>query len=99
MDLNIIGRNVEITAAMHEYISKKLNNTTLLRIDKELHISVSVYIEHSQHNIEINIRHISKTILHCKSSDTNLYDAIDNLAEKVDRQLVKLKEKEKEKSF
>lgn len=94
MNLNIIGRNVEITEAMNEYISKKLNNT-LLRIDNELDSSVSVYIEHSQHNIEINIRHINRTILHCKSSDTNLYDAIDNLAEKVDRQLVKLKEKEK----
>ncbi|AGF49353.1 ribosome hibernation-promoting factor, HPF/YfiA family [Candidatus Kinetoplastidibacterium galati] len=98
MDLNIIGRNVEITTAMNEYISKKLSNT-LLRIDSELYASVSVYIEHSQHNIEINIRHINRTILHCKSSDTNLYDAVDSLAEKVNRQLVKLKEKEQEKFF
>ncbi|AGF50076.1 sigma(54) modulation protein [Candidatus Kinetoplastibacterium blastocrithidii TCC012E] len=98
MNLNIIGRNVEITAAMQEYISKKLSNT-LLRIEDELYASVAVYIEHKQHNIEINIRHINKTILHCKSSDTNLYDAIDDLSEKVERQLIKLKEKEKEKYF
>ncbi|WP_454007133.1 ribosome hibernation-promoting factor, HPF/YfiA family [Alcaligenes sp. Marseille-Q7550] len=91
MSLNISGRNLDITPAIRDYVKNKIG-----RIDKHfdnvVDSQVMLSIERLKHTAEVTVRVPGKDI-HCAASDENLYAAIDLLADKIDRQVVKSKEK------
>lgn len=64
----------------------------LRHFDNVIDTQVILSIERLKHTAEITMRVRGKDI-HCEATDENLYAAIDLLADKVDRQVIKYKSK------
>ncbi len=91
MSLTISGRHFEVTPAIHEYATSKLSRIDR-HFDKVVEAQVTLSLERLKHTAEITLRVHGKDI-HCAADNENLYAAIDLLADKVDRQIVKVKGK------
>ncbi|HUH41277.1 MAG TPA: ribosome-associated translation inhibitor RaiA [Castellaniella sp.] len=91
MSLSISGRHLEITPAIREYVLNKISRTTR-HFDSVIDTQVMLSIERLKHTAEVTVRMRGKD-LHCAASDENLYAAIDLLADKIDRQVLKYKTK------
>ena len=91
MNLSIIGRHLEVTPAIREYVMNKMARV-LRHFDNVIDTQVILSIERLKHTAEITMRVRGKDI-HCEATDENLYAAIDLLADKVDRQVIKYKSK------
>jgi|SRR5699024_2405123 len=94
MSMKISGRHLEVTPAIHDYVRNKLSRINK-HFDKVVESQVTLSIEKLDHIAEITLRAHGKDI-HCSAKDENLYAAIDLLADKVDRQIRKTKEKAQE---
>ena len=89
--LDMTGRNVDITAAMREFAEEKLSKLDKL-LDGSLDIHVVVGIEKHRHYAEIQVK--SKTGVFSAHHETgDLYASIGEVADKLDRQVLKHKEK------
>lgn len=92
MNLNLTGRQFDITPSIREYVEARITSVTE---DRALGItSVNVVMDLEKNRFEVNI------VLNCKGhvceatvEDFDLYKAFDAAADKVDAQLTKLKEK------
>ncbi len=92
MNLNVIGRQFDITPSIREYVEARVQTITE---DRALSItSVNVVMELEKNRFQVNF------VLNCKGrvcdatvEDFDLYKAFDAAAEKIDTQLTKLKEK------
>ena len=91
MNLNISGRHLEVTPAIRDYVISKLSRVNR-HFDKVIDSQVILSIERLDHIAEITLRIHGKDI-HCSAVNENLYGAIDLLADKVDRQIIKVKSK------
>jgi len=91
MSLNIIGRHLEVTPAIHDYVLNKLARV-LRHFDDVIDSQITLEVERVQHKAEITVRVPGRDI-HCEVVDEDLYAAIDLLADKVDRQILKHKTK------
>jgi putative sigma-54 modulation protein len=93
MNVSICSRNHEVTPAVREYVMNKLSRV-LRHFDNVIDTQVILSKEPLLHKAEITMRLSGKGI-HCESLDENLYAAIDALADKIDRQVIKYKDKVK----
>ena len=91
MNLSICGRHLDITPAIREYVMNKLARV-LRHFAHVIDTQVTLFVEPLRHRAEITMRLSGKDI-HCEAVDENLYAAIDLLADKVDRQVIKHKDK------
>ena len=91
MNLNLSGHHLEITPALREYVQSKLERLTN-HFDHVIDVKVTLSVEKLKHKVEATI-HVPGNDLHAESSDDNMYSAIDLLADKLDRQILKVKEK------
>jgi putative sigma-54 modulation protein len=91
MNLSICGRHYDVTPAVREYVLNKLSRV-LRHFDHVIDTQVILSKEPLRHKAEITMRLSGKDI-HCESIDENLYAAIDILADKIDRQVIKHKDK------
>jgi len=91
MNLSISGRHLEVTPAMRDYVTNKLARVAR-HFDNVMDTQVMLSIERLKHTAEITLRLRGKD-LHCAATDENLYAAIDLLADKTDRQIIKYKSK------
>ena len=91
MNLHLSGHHVDITPAMREYVTSKLGRLTR-HFDHVIDVNVILTVEKMKQKIEANV-HLSGKDIFCESSNTDMYAAIDSLADKLDRQIIKHKEK------
>lgn len=91
MNLNISGRHLEVTPAIRNYVISKLSRIDR-HFDKVIESQVVLSIERLNHIAEVTMRVHGKDI-HCAAIHENLYAAIDVLADKIDRQIIKVKGK------
>lgn len=91
MNLNITGHHVEVTPAINDYVKTKLDRV-LRHFDNVISVQVILTVDKLQHKAEVTLRVKGKDI-HADSIESDLYAAIDTLADKLDRQVVKHKEK------
>lgn len=91
MNFNISGHHLEITPAIREYVTTKLNKISR-HFDHLIDVSVILSIEKDRQKAEVNV-HVRGKDIHASSEDGNLYAAIDLLADKIDRQIIKHKDK------
>lgn len=96
MNLTISGHHLEITPAIRQYVEAKIARVKR-HFDNVIDISVILSVEklrenEKQQRAEINL-HVSGKDFHAQSVDQNLYAAIDLLMDKIDRQVVKHKDK------
>lgn len=93
MNLNISGRHLNVTPAIRDYAVSKLSRVER-HFDKVIESQVMLSVERLNHIAEITMRVHGKDI-HCSAANENLYGAIDLLADKIDRQIIKVKSKTK----
>lgn len=91
MNLNISGHHLEVTPAIREYVTSKLDRV-IRHFDNVIGVNVIVSVDKLQHKVEATI-HVRGKDIHVETVDENMYAAIDLLADKLDRQVVKHKEK------
>jgi putative sigma-54 modulation protein len=91
MNLHMTGHHLEITPALREYVQNKLARLTN-HFDHVIDVKVTLTVEKLKHKVEATI-HVPGNDLHAESNDENMYSAIDLLADKLDRQVLKVKEK------
>ena len=91
MNLHLSGHHLEITPAMREYVTNKLGRITR-HFDHVIDVNVILSVEKLKQKIEASV-HLSGKDIHAESFDADMYAAIDILADKLDRQILKHKEK------
>lgn len=93
MNLNLTGNHLEITPAIRTYVISKLERVNR-HFDHVIDVSVVLSVDKLQQRVEANV-HVRGKEIHAQSIDADMYAAIDALADKLDRQVLKHKEKQK----
>ena len=91
MNLHLTGRHVEITPAIREYVVSKLDRINR-HFDHVIDVNVVLAVDKLRHKAEVNLHTRGKDI-HVEATEADMYAAIDALIDKLDRQVVKHKEK------
>jgi putative sigma-54 modulation protein len=90
MNLQITGHHVEITPAIRDYVTAKLARINR-HFDHVIEVAVVLTVDKLQHKAEATLRVRGKD-LHAERIDGDMFAAIDGLADRLDRQVVKHKE-------
>ena len=91
MNLTITGHHLEVTPAIREYVTNKLDRV-IRHFDNVTSVGVILSVEKLRQKAEVTLRVRGKDI-YVESEDADLYAAIDAMVDKLDRQVVKHKEK------
>jgi putative sigma-54 modulation protein len=94
MNLNLTSHHMEITPAIRDYVVAKLDRV-VRHFDHVIDVNVVMSVDKLQQKIEADLHTRGKDI-HAEAIDADLYAAIDALADKLDRQVLKHKEKREE---
>ena len=92
MQINLDGHHVDITPALRGYVTTKFERLTR-HFDHVSNIHVVLGIEKLVQKAEATI-HVSGGNLFADAKAENMYAAIDALIDKLDRQIIKHKEKQ-----
>ncbi|WP_100405441.1 ribosome hibernation-promoting factor, HPF/YfiA family [Bacillus solitudinis] len=93
MNYNIRGENIEVTPALREYIEKKVGKLErYFDTTPVADVNVRMQVLNSQHIIEITIP-MSQLLLRGEEVHGDMYAAVDNVVEKLERQIRKHKTK------
>lgn len=90
MNLNVTGHHIEITPALRDYVKAKFERITR-HFEEVIDVNVILTVEKLQQSVEANV-HLRGKDIFVQADDTDMYAAIDSLADKLDRQIVKHKE-------
>ncbi|MCK0745617.1 ribosome hibernation-promoting factor, HPF/YfiA family [Chromohalobacter nigrandesensis] len=91
MQANITGHHIELTDALRDYVNEKLARLER-HYDNITTVQVTLSIEKERHLAACTL-HAAGADLHADTQCNDMYAAIDALTDKLDRQLVKHKEK------
>src|SRR6478735_4544741 len=91
MNLHLTGHHVDITPAIREYVTHKLERINR-HFDHVIDVNVVMTVEKLDQKVEANV-HLSGKDIHVQSHNGDMYAAIDDLMDKLDRQVVKHKER------
>jgi putative sigma-54 modulation protein len=91
MQLTITGHHLEVTSALKAYVENKLERLQR-HFDQITTTHVILTVEKMVQRAEANI-HIAGGDLFAQAESEDMYAAIDALADKLDRQLIKHKQK------
>lgn len=91
MNLNLTGNHVEITPAMHDYVLSKIERITR-HFENIIDINVILSVDKLKQKAEATVNLRGKEIF-VEAEDLDMYASIDNMADKLDRQILKYKEK------
>ena len=91
MNLSISGHHLDVTPALRDYVTQKLERITR-HFDRMIDIKVFLSVDKLVQKAEITLRVRGRDI-HCACVDQDLYAAIDLLIDKLDRQVLKHKGK------
>ncbi|MDT7927972.1 ribosome hibernation-promoting factor, HPF/YfiA family [Tepidimonas sp.] len=99
MNLTISGHHLEVTPALRSYVTSKLERISR-HFDQMVDIRVLLTVDkikdkdHRQ-KAECNI-HVKGKDIYAQSTHADLYAAVDDLADKLDRQVLRYKDKVQE---
>ena len=91
MNLSVSGHHLEVTPALRSYVETKLGRVTR-HFDHVIAAHVILTANKLTQKAEVTL-HVRGKDLHCESEEGDLYAAIDLLADKLDRQVLKYKDK------
>jgi putative sigma-54 modulation protein len=91
MQINITGHHVELTDALHEYVHSKFGKLER-HFDNITNVQVTLSVEKLRQQAEADV-HIAGGKLFATHEHQDMYAAIDGLTDKLDRQIIKHKEK------
>lgn len=91
MNLSVSGHHLEVTPALRSYVQSKIGRVTR-HFDHVIDVHVILTANKVKQKAEVTL-HVRGKDLHCESEEVDLYAAIDLLADKLDRQVLKYKDK------
>jgi len=92
MNLTVTGHHVDVTSSMRNYVTDKMERLQR-HSDKVFGVHVILTVEEkSRQKAEATIQ-VSGTKLYADTTEPDMYAAIDLLTDKLDRQLIRHKEK------
>ncbi len=96
MNLTISGHHLEVTPALREYVVNKLDRVTR-HFDQVVDVSVLLTVEKQKEKerrqkAEVNL-HVKGRDIYVEHSSEDLYAAIDTLMDKLDRQVMRYKDR------
>ncbi|WP_027859322.1 ribosome hibernation-promoting factor, HPF/YfiA family [Marinobacterium jannaschii] len=91
MQINISGHHVELTDSMNEYVHTKFEKLER-HFDNITNVQVTLSVEKQHQQAEADV-HVAGGQVFATSQHENMYAAIDGLIDKLDRQIIKHKEK------
>jgi len=99
MNLTISGHHLEVTPALRSYVTSKLDRITR-HFDQVVDVKVLLSVEKQKEKerrqrAECNI-HVKGSDLFAECSNQDLYAAVDELVDKLDRKVVRHKDKLKD---
>ena len=93
MQLEITGHHIDITAPLNSHVQKKLSRIKR-HFDQVLDIHVILKVKKLDHTAEA-ICHFRGNRIFAEAKSNDMYSAIDLLSDKLERQVLKHKEKTK----
>ena len=91
MNLNVSGHHLEVTPAIRTYVHSKLERIAR-HFDHVIDAHVILTVDKLRQKAEATL-HVRGKDLHCECEDQDLYAAIDLLADNLDRQVLRYKDK------
>ncbi|MFO1415098.1 MAG: ribosome-associated translation inhibitor RaiA [Burkholderiales bacterium] len=92
MNLNLTGVHLDITPPIRAYVVKKLERINR-HFDHVIDVNVVMSVDKLQHKVEANV-HVRGQEIHAEAIEEDMYAAVDVLADKLNRQVLKYKEKQ-----
>ncbi|WP_218310196.1 ribosome hibernation promoting factor [Alteromonas antoniana] len=93
MQINLTGHHVEITDSLRSYVDTKFSKLER-HFDHISNVHVILNVEKLNQKAEATV-HLSGAEVFASSENTDMYAAIDSMVDKLDRQVIKHKEKMK----
>lgn len=91
MNLNINGHHLEVTPAIRNYVIEKLDRVKR-HFDHVIDASVTLSVVKLVQKAEVTL-HMRGKDIHVEANHEDMYAAIDALADKLDRQVLRHKDK------
>ena len=91
MNLTVSGHHVSVTSAMREYVHTKMEKVTR-HFDHVIDVNVILSVEKLRQKAEVTL-HVRGQDIFVESNDQDLYAAIDLLVDKLDRRVLKYKDR------
>lgn len=91
MQLDITGHHIDVTPLLKNYVKEKVSRLRR-HFDQVLNIQVILEVQKHNHKAEASLN-VSGNHIFANATGHDMYAAIDALADKLDRQILKHKEK------
>ncbi len=91
MQLSVKGRNLEVTDALRAYAEEKVQRMTRY-LDQIVSANVNLSVEKHRQIAEVTLR-VRDLTIRAEESTEDLYSSIDLVAEKLERQILRYKER------
>ena len=96
MNLTISGHHLDVTPALRSYVTSKLDRITR-HFDQVVDVKVLLTVENlkekqGRKRAECNV-HVKGSDMFAESSHSDMYAAVDELVDKLDRQVVRHKDR------
>ena len=91
MQITVSGRQIDVTESLRDYASEKMGRVQK-HFDNMTTMNVVLQVEKERHLAEVTL-HAKGATLAASAEAGDMYSAIDELADKLDRQVLKHKEK------
>ncbi|HVL34667.1 MAG TPA: ribosome-associated translation inhibitor RaiA [Burkholderiales bacterium] len=95
MNLNVSGHHLDVTPAIRTYVQAKLQRISR-HFDHVIDAHVILTVDKLRQKAEATL-HLRGKDVHCACEREDLYAAIDLLADKLDRQVLRYKDKRSDK--
>ncbi|MDD2482187.1 MAG: ribosome-associated translation inhibitor RaiA [Lutispora sp.] len=89
MRIKVSGKNIEVTGALRERVEKKLSKFEKY-FNPDTEANATLTVEKNRHIIEVTIP-FNGVILRGEEATEDMYSSIDNVVEKLERQIAKYK--------
>ena len=91
MNLHVTGHHLDVTPAIQDYVANKMERVKR-HFEQVIDTRVTLVVEKLVHRVEVNL-HVSGKDIFVESHDADMYAAIDLVIDKLDRQVIKFKNK------
>lgn len=91
MQINISGHHVDLTPSLRNYVTTKMEKLER-HFDHITNTQVTLSVEKLRQKAEASV-HVSGADIFAQSESQDMYASIDQLIDKLDRQIIKHKEK------
>ncbi len=94
MDVIVRGRNIEVTDALKDHVTKKLTKLSKYFDKNQVTAQARLGVEKERHIVEVTIP-IDGYLLRGEESGQDMYAAVDRVVDKLERQIDKFKKRVK----